>query len=153
LIRALSFQCSTTVRPRTNKPQVTSCSPDRRAYFRCLGAYSYPQSGAQPAFGGTTNRTVVVNTPMHGVDRPHDGVFIAGPGTLVVSIWQRFDGDLLPTLLGDAIQVHRRFGVATLDRRVKLDAERDCISGEARSRRAQWRLNEPMDDPWAEPEE
>jgi hypothetical protein len=116
--------------------------------------YSYPQSGARPAFGGTMERTVVVNTPTtHGVDRRYDGVFITGPGTLVVTFWQRLDDDLLPMLLGHAIQVHLSLGVAGLDRRVRLDAELDPAPREPGKGRSQWQLKESADDPWAETEE
>jgi hypothetical protein len=115
--------------------------------------YSYPQDDARPAFGGTTDRTVVVNSPMHGVDRRHDGVVITGPGTLVVSFWERLDGELLSMLLGNAIQVHLSLGVAGLDRRIRLDAELDCLPGEPGKHRSQWQLNEPADDPWAETKE
>jgi len=109
----------------------------------------------QPMLGAGQDRPIVVTTPtiLHGVDRRKDGVVVTGPGTLTVSTTTTLDGDLRSTLMAlDVVQIHLSFGVAGVERRIKLDAQLDCIPQGPEERRVEWCLNVPAEDPWAEAE-
>jgi hypothetical protein len=115
--------------------------------------YSVDQGVSQPFFPTQQNRPIVVTPPttLHGVDRRRDGVFITGPGTLTVTASTQLDGDLRSALsaLG-AVQIHLSFGVAGVDRRIKLTAQLDYVPNDRDPRSVEWRFEVPAQDPWAE---
>jgi hypothetical protein len=124
--------------------------------LRCKLSYSTSPDGLPPpqsAHGRPQAvRTVIPATPpLHGVERRKDGLYITGPGTPTVTGGVLLDGDLRAALAAaSAIRIHLSFGVAGIDRRIKLDAGLDCFPDEDSAHQVEWRLSVPADDPWAE---
>jgi len=105
-------------------------------------------------FGPLSQPTPVRPKPTYGVSGSPDGAVIAGPGTLSVFGGDRLDGDHRSMFAGPSrIQIHLSFGVAGIDRRIRLDAELDAVPRDAGSPRVEWQLNIPADDPWVATEE
>jgi hypothetical protein len=120
----------------------------------CRLHYMHAEDG-HSTFGGTIRPVVVApSVAVHGVARRKDGVVITGPGTLTVWGAKALDGDLRSRLaVAGAVQIHLSFGVAGIDRRIKLEAELDFVPGKPDAVGSSWVLNTPADDPWAETEE
>ncbi len=80
-----------------------------------------------------------------GVDRRPDGVVVTGPGTLIVGGGEKIgDGDHRSmSAEPSGVHLHLSFGVAGIDRRIRLDAELDAVPRDAGSSRVEWQLNVP----------
>jgi hypothetical protein len=62
------------------------------------------------------------------VERRKDGLYITGPGTPTVSGAVLVNGDLRSALAATSgVHIYLSFGVAGIDRYVKLDAGLDCF--------------------------
>jgi hypothetical protein len=93
--------------------------------LRCDFRYTHAQDGRArfSAAHSAPNQPIVVAAPttLHGVDRRGDGVVVTGPGTLTVGGSVLLDGDARPALVAaSTIQIHLSFGVAGIDRRIRL---------------------------------
>jgi hypothetical protein len=125
-------------------------------FLHCELRYMSEEDG-QPTFGGTTIRPVVVSPSvvMHGVARRKDGVVVTGPGTLTVSGATAREGDLRSRLAAvSAVSIDLSFGVAGIDRCIKLDAVLDYVPPDKPDAiGVSWILNTPADNPWAETED
>ena len=107
----------------------------------------------QRFFPGQENQPIVVTTPttLYGVNRRRDGVVVTGPGTLTVSAGMNLDGDLRSTLVASGrVQIRLSFGVAGVERRIKIDTQLDYDPKDNDERGVEWRFDVPAEDPWAE---
>jgi hypothetical protein len=120
-------------------------------YNRPAGYTTVSPGSASPGSGYTPPVVVPTPTIVHGVARQADGVVITGPGTLTVSAVSDHEGDLRSALMAAGpVQVYLSFGVAGVDRPIRLDGQLEYVpneEGEARGS-VEWQLNNPNEDPW-----
>ncbi len=124
--------------------------------LRCKLTYSTSPDGIQAPLWGhggpqAVQSVIPAMPPLHGVERRKDGLYITGPGTPTVSGAVLVDGDLRSALAATSgVHIYLSFGVAGIDRYVKLDAGLDCFPDK---KGAIWQLTAPAEDPWAEAEQ
>jgi hypothetical protein len=123
-------------------------------FFQWKLQYRDPLTSSAFSGGMLPRPGIPPTSAVHGLTGRPDGVVITGPGTLTVVGETRLDGDHRSLFEGPAgLQLHLSFGVAGIDRRIRIDAELDVVPHEAGSARIEWQLNVPSDDPWATTEE
>jgi hypothetical protein len=100
--------------------------------------------------GRTNQPAPALSKPTYGVSGSPDGVVITGPGTLNVYGGERLDGDHRSMFAGPSqVQMQLSFGVAGIERRIRLDAKLDAVPREVGSSQVSWQLTVPAEDPWA----
>jgi len=114
---------------------------------------NYRDAHTPQYFGPVDKAPPVRPKPTYGVSGSPDGVVITGPGMLQVFGGEWLDGDHREMFAGSSqVQIHLSFGVAGVDRRIRLDAPLEGVPREAGDLKVEWQLNVPADDPWVETE-